>query len=99
MRGSEPRSPDRGLIDLIARAHLYLDLLTGGSNAALADVASISGTDPSEVSRLLPLACLAPRIVHAIMKGEQPLELAAQRLSRMSALPVAWQDQFDALGF
>jgi len=93
------RSSDRGLIDLIARAQLYLDQLTDGSNATLADVASNCGTDPSEVSRILPLAYIAPRIVRTIIKGEQPLELTAQRLSRMSGLPIVWQDQLEALGF
>ena len=93
----QPRSPDRGLIDLIARAHLYIDQLTDGSNATLSDVASNHGTDPVEVSRILPLAYLSPRIVHAIMMGEQPVELTTQRLSRMSDIPVAWHDQIESL--
>jgi len=93
-----PRSPDRGLIDLIARAHLYLDQLTNDRNATLSDVAANYGTDPVEVSRILPLAYLAPRIVHVIMTGEQPVELTAQQLSRMSDLPVAWEDQIESLG-
>ena len=94
----QPRSPDRGLIDLIARAHLYLDQLTNDWNATLSDVALNYGTDPVEVSRILPLAYLSPRIVYAIMMGEQPVELTAQQLSRMSDLPVAWHDQIESLG-
>ena len=89
--------PDRGLINLIARAHLYIDQLTDGSNVTLSDVASNYGTDAVEVSRILPLAYLAPRIVHAIMMGEQPAELTVQRLSRMSDFPVAWRDKIDSL--
>jgi hypothetical protein len=30
------------------------------------------GLDPTEVSRLLPLACLSPEIVEAIIAGNQP---------------------------
>ena len=94
----QPRSPDRGLIDLIAKAHLYLDQLTNDWNVTLGDVASNYGTDPVEVSRILPLAYLAPRTVHVIMMGEQPVELTVQQLSRMSDLPVVWHDQIESLG-
>ncbi|RWC94555.1 MAG: hypothetical protein EOS32_16610 [Mesorhizobium sp.] len=52
----------------------------------------------SEVSRLLPLAFLSPKIVSKIIAGNQPIELTAHRLSRLSGLPLAWSDQAALLG-
>ena len=89
----QQRSPDTALVELVARAHLYLESLTGGSYRSLTEVASTYATDLSEVSRILPLAFLAPKIVDAILAGEQPIDLNAQRLSRLSDLPIAWHEQ------
>jgi hypothetical protein len=47
----------------------------------------LNGTDTSEVSRLLPFAFLAPKISASIVAGDQPVELTAHRLSRVSDLP------------
>jgi hypothetical protein len=51
------------------------------------------------VSRILPLAFLAPDIVEAILDGRQPPELTAARLKRMRDLPLDWQQQRRYLGF
>ncbi|MER9408401.1 MULTISPECIES: recombinase family protein [unclassified Mesorhizobium] len=93
------REPDGALIDLLRRAHLYLDQLTDGANRSLTDVAMLNGTDTSEVSRLLPFAFLAPKIAASIVAGDQPVELTAHRLSRASDLPHAWISQAALLGF
>jgi site-specific DNA recombinase len=93
------REPDAALIDLLRRANVYLGQLTDSANRSLTDVASLSGTDVSEVSRLLPLAFLAPKIAACIVAGCQPVELSAQRLSRIGELPHNWPDQVKTLGF
>ncbi|WP_246675082.1 recombinase family protein [Mesorhizobium sp. B2-5-3] len=93
------REPDGALIDLLRRAHLYLHQLTDGAIRSLTDVAMLNGTDTSEVSRLLPFAFLAPKIAANIIAGDQPVELTAHRLSRLSDLPLAWTDQAALLGF
>jgi site-specific DNA recombinase len=93
------REPDAALVDLLRRANFYLGQLTDGANRSLTDVASLSGTDVSEVSRLLPLAFLAPKIASGIVAGRQPVELTAQRLSRIGELPHNWPDQVKTLGF
>ncbi len=67
--------------------------LTDGSGRTLAEVAALNGTDPSEVSRLLPLAFLSPRIVEAILAGSQPDHLTPLRLSRLNPLPLGWDEQ------
>jgi hypothetical protein len=93
------REPDGALIDLLRRAHLYLDQLTDGASRSLTDVAMLNDTDTSEVSRLLPFALLAPKIAASIVAGDQPVELSAHRLSRVSELPYAWASQTALLGF
>lgn len=91
-------APDGALIDLMGRAHRYQQLISDGTGKSMTDVAHICGTDTSEVSRLLPLAFLAPRITDAIMTGKQPVDLTARRLSRIDDLPLCWQQQSLLLG-
>lgn len=93
------REPDGALIDLLRRAQLYLGQLTDGANRNLSDVAMLNGTGTSEVSRLLPFAFLAPKIASGIVAGDQPVELTAHRLSRVSDLPYGWTSQAALLGF
>ncbi|MER8983560.1 recombinase family protein [Mesorhizobium sp. M0870] len=93
------RAPDAALINLLRRAHLYLGQLTDGVGRSLTDVAMLNGTDTSEVSRLLPFAFLVPKIAANIVAGDQPVELTAHRLSRLSDLPLTWTDQAALLGF
>jgi len=96
---SANREPDKALVDFLRRAHLYLRQLTDGADRSLTDVASLNGTTTSEVSRLLPFAFLPPKIVSAIITGDQPLELTTHRLSRISDLPPVWKEQAALLGF
>ncbi len=83
---------DPSLVDLMRRAHRYLAQITDGSQRSLKDVATMNGTDASEVSRLLPLAFLAPRMVEKILNGTQPTEMTAVKLSR-AELPHLWAEQ------
>ena len=57
------------------------------------DVASAFGVDAAEVSRLLLMAFLSPKIIDAITNGTQPVELTTQRLSRVPELPPSWAEQ------
>jgi hypothetical protein len=68
-------------------------------------VATESNTPPAEpdgvtdayVCRLLPLTCLAPDIVEAILDGRQPKGL---RLAEMLGNgPLGWEEQRGAWGF
>jgi len=51
------------------------------------------------VSRVLPIAYLAPDIVEAILEGRQPPELTAKRLRGLPEIPLAWAEQRRLLGF
>ena len=91
------RQPDAGLVQLVAKAHTYLAKLTDGAERSLTQIAAECRTELSEVSRILPLAFLAPSIVDAIMSGRQSPSLTAQQLLRLSDLPILWREQVDLL--
>jgi len=57
------------------------------------------GLDHRHVTRALPLACLAPEIVTAIVEGRQPTELTVSALKSIDTLPIRWEDQHRLLGF
>ena len=73
--------------------------LASGRKSSINDIALERGLAANEISRLLPLAFLAPDIVEAIMAGRQPLELTVKRLTRLDALPFDWQQQRKMFGF
>ncbi|WP_457938432.1 recombinase family protein [Mesorhizobium sp. 10J20-29] len=91
------REPDPGLVQLILRAHRYLAMINDGQGRTLSDIATAESVELSEVSRILPLAFLSPKIVDGILAGTQPVSLTAQRLSRLADLPAAWRQQSDLL--
>ena len=63
-------------------------------NAALTKVS----IDRSNSHRILRLAFLAPDIVDAFLTGKAPIDLNAEKLKRLSALPSNWDDQRRLLG-
>ncbi|OJU48157.1 MAG: site-specific recombinase [Mesorhizobium sp. 61-13] len=83
---------DGSLMDLLAKAHVLLGMLTDGSSRTIADVANTTNIHVADVSRILPLAFLAPKITDAILRGLQPVELTARTLAR-DDLPILWSDQ------
>jgi DNA invertase Pin-like site-specific DNA recombinase len=92
------REPEASLVDLIARAHLYLARLTDGSVSSIADLSREIGVYRSDISRILPLAFLSPKITDAILSGYQPADLTARNLARLVDVPHLWKDQAKALG-
>ncbi len=97
-RDGEP-NPDSALIGLIAKAHHWLDALTNGGVASIADLAVRENEDRNEISRFLPLAFLAPDIIEKILKGTQPVDLTIKKLRDIGTPPHAWHEQRAALGF
>jgi DNA invertase Pin-like site-specific DNA recombinase len=98
--GSNRRAePDPVLCRLISRAHNWVRQLARSEAASVKTVAAREGFDGSDVSRILPLAFLAPDIVQAILEGRQPPELTARVLMRLPSLPADWQAQRRRLGF
>ncbi|MEP9387761.1 recombinase family protein [Mesorhizobium sp. KR9-304] len=91
------RRPDDGLVEAVAKAHIMQGMLTDGSGRTIADVATDVGVHVADVSRILPLAFLAPKITEAILRGRQPVELTARDMMR-DDLPHLWTDQLQQLG-
>lgn len=87
-RQSEPR-----LCRLIAQARLWFDQLAFGKAASVRAIALRENIYETEVSRILPLAFLAPRIIEAILDGRQAEELTVKSLKRLGPLPSDWEAQ------
>lgn len=77
----------------MAEARAYLDMLTDGQGFGREDVAERFGVHPEDVSRLLPLAFLSPRITEAILTGQQPATLSVRHLACHIDLTINWADQ------
>lgn len=100
--GGVPEQPvkvDTGLVDAIIRARRWLHQLNAEGHPTIASLARQVGVDDGEISRILPLAFLAPDIVEAIIDGRQPVELTVRKLVRLKPLPALWADQRLELGF
>jgi len=91
--------PDIGLIMLIAKAHRWLNQLTKNNVGSIEELAKTENEDRNEISRILPLAFLAPDIIEGILAGTQPVDLTALHLKRLSDLPYNWSQQRRVLGF
>jgi hypothetical protein len=97
--GPRDKSVDPVLVSTIARAHAWFAELVSGDAISINDIAREQRVPASEISRLLPLAFLAPDIVEAILAGRQPPELTIRHLKRSDNLPLDWDHQSKALGF
>jgi len=101
MQAARGRSspPDAKLVTVIADAHRWIDDLAAGRASSVRDLARRNDQDAGEVSRILPLAFLAPDIVEAILEGREPIDLTPRKLKRIGTLPCRWDDQRRSLGF
>jgi hypothetical protein len=64
--------PDKTLIKALVRAHRWRRRIESGQAKSITDLAEQEGVTMAYVCRLLPLTCLAPDIVEAILDGRQP---------------------------
>jgi hypothetical protein len=81
-------SRDDTLIKALVRAHRWRRKIESGQAKSITDLAEQEGVTDAYVCRLLPLTCLAPEVVEAILDGRQPKEL---RLARMLGHgPLGW---------
>ena len=88
---------DRNLCRLIAQARHWFDLLATGKVSSVREISKLDSVNENEITRTLPLAFLAPKIVEGILNGEQTEALTAYRLKRLSSLPLDWQEQAELL--
>ncbi|MEQ9057282.1 MAG: hypothetical protein RLO38_21545 [Roseovarius confluentis] len=76
-----------------------MDDLIEGRAASVAEITEREQLRPGNVSRVLPLAWLAPDIAAAILEGRQPVDLTAKELRDLPDLPLDWPEQRRVLGF
>jgi site-specific DNA recombinase len=100
IQGNRAPTPlaDLTLIRAIARGRKWADDLPTGRVESIAAIATREEVLPNFVRRLTRLAFLAPRIVEAIVAGQQPPELTAKALTERVELPLPWIDQERAVG-
>ena len=73
-------SRDETLVKALVRAHHWRRRIESGQAPSVTDLAGQEGVTDAYVCRVLPLTCLAPEIVEAIIDGRQPKGL---RLAEM----------------
>ena len=83
---------DVPIIEAVARAMYWHDLLDSGTFKSVVEIARAEGLMPTTVGRLLRLARLAPDIVEQLMRGCQPRRLTLLWLMR-NDIPSLWPDQ------
>jgi site-specific DNA recombinase len=101
VNGASPSAgkSDPNLVQLVRDAHRWMAALTTGEVSSIDELAaSQEGTPANEISRILPIAFLAPDITRAILLGTHPVELNSERLKRNGKLPACWQEQRRVLG-
>jgi site-specific DNA recombinase len=83
------------LIEALRDAHRWLDELLSDPRLTLESIASQEGKTVRSIRMTLSLAFLAPEIVKAAAEGRLPRGFG---LKRLVDLPMAWPDQWRALG-
>jgi hypothetical protein len=92
----KPRRDDT-LIKALVRAHRWRRQIESGQAKSIADLAEQERVTAAYVCRLLPLTCLAPDIVAAIIDGRQPKGLRLAEV--LDNAPLSWEAQRRAFGF
>jgi hypothetical protein len=90
-------SRDETLVMALVRAHRWRRRIESGQAKSITDLAEQEGVTDAYVCRLLPLTCLAPDIVEAILDGRQPRWLRLAEV--LGNGPLAWEEQREAFGF
>ena len=91
--------PDPDLIALVADARRWAGELLEGKVSSIQQITEREGLRSGSVSRILPLAWLAPDISTAILEGRQSSHLSAKSLRELPDLPLDWVKQRLILGF
>jgi hypothetical protein len=84
-------SRDETLVKALVRAHQWRRRIESGQAKSITDLAEQEGLTDAYVCRLLPLTCLAPDIVEAILDGRQPKGLRPAEM--LGNGPLAWEEQ------
>ena len=80
----------------VARAHRWKDLLAKGVFATMNELADRLELDRAYIRRLMNLTLLAPDLVEAILRGDEPSGLSLTTL--VETIPVGWEEQRRVFG-
>ncbi|MEI7605744.1 MAG: hypothetical protein WCJ64_00025 [Rhodospirillaceae bacterium] len=86
-----PAALDDTLVRTLVKAHRWRRRIETGKAKSITDLAEQEKVTIAYVSRLLPLTCLAPDIVAAILDGRQPCGLSVSRM--LKDIPESWDEQ------
>ena len=87
---------DETLVNALVRAHRWRRRVESGQAKSITDLAEQEGVTDAYVCRLLPLTCLAPDLVEAILDGRQPKGLRLVEL--LGNAPLTWTAQRKSAG-
>jgi hypothetical protein len=96
-QGGPTRTITPAVRDAVVRAWTWRQWFETGEVRSLAQVAKRDGCTEAYVRKLLPMAFLAPDIVHAAIDGSLPRHLTIADLAAHD-MPLAWQSQRTRLG-
>jgi hypothetical protein len=82
---------DSTLVKAIVRAHRWRDMLESGRYATVRDLAKAESINESYLGRVLRRTLLSPRIIEAILEGQQAATLELDQL--LKPIPVQWDQQ------
>ncbi len=85
------RDANQTLIEAIAKAHRWQEQLESGQYAGVEDLAQALDVDRTYAGRILRLTSLAPDIIEAILRGDEPNGISLRKLQKN--LPVQWDEQ------
>src|SRR5262245_46064934 len=85
------RHIDNAMVKAIARAFRWRDILEGGQQMIIREIAANERISESYVGRVLRLTLLAPAVVEAILSGRQQAGLRLEALLR--SFPILWREQ------
>ena len=91
------KNVDAELCRLIAQAHNWFEQLTSGEASTVREIATREQVNEHEITRVLHLAFLAPKIVEDILDGRQAEGVSVYPLRRLSSIPFDWAEQGELL--
>jgi DNA invertase Pin-like site-specific DNA recombinase len=84
-------TPDAALVRAIARAHVWLELLSTGTHESVEALATAAGVHPKVIRNRIRLAFLSPRVTWAALAGDPSIGLSLAELN--GPINLSWFEQ------